>query len=222
MTIIAEIGINHLGNMGLALRMIKEAKDAGADLVKSQLYNAEDDKDKLHYQYSKQAELNYDQAKHLFDYAADIGIEMFFSVFGVKYVEWCEKIGVKRYKIACGMRDKDVWQAISRTGKRAIVSYNTAGTFPYGILATMIYCVPEYPATFSMLDFEHNDVRFNGFSDHTIGLDAAKIALARGAQIIEKHFILDRNSPSPDAPWSMTPDELRELKRWETVCKEVL
>ena len=161
----------------------------------------------------------------LFDYGQEIGIEVFFSVFDVKYVEWCERIGVKRYKIPCEMRDYDVWQAIGRTGKRAIISYNKTGKFPYGILATMIYCVPEYPTPLSSLDFEHHDVRFNGFSDHTIGLDAAKIALARGAQIIEKHFLPDgvnKDIAFPDAPWSMTPDELAELVRWEKVCQEVI
>ena len=62
---------------------------------------------------------------------------------------------------------------------------------------------------------------YDGFSDHTIGLDCAKIALARGADIIEKHFSLCYNM-GVDGKWSMTPSDLKELKRWEQVCKEVL
>ena len=61
-----------------------------------------------------------------------------------------------------------------------------------------------------------------GFSDHTIGLDAAKIALARGAQIIEKHFLLEHEPDFPDEAWSMDVEGLRDLVRWEKVCKEVL
>lgn len=56
----------------------------------------------------------------------------------------------------------------------------------------------------------------------TIGLDAAKIALARGALVIEKHFTLDKSLPGPDHAMSMTPDELKELIKWENICKEVL
>ncbi len=63
---------------------------------------------------------------------------------------------------------------------------------------------------------------FDGFSDHTIGLDCAKIALARGAEIIEKHFTLDKSMYGPDHCLSMTPDELKELVRWEGICKECL
>jgi len=60
-----------------------------------------------------------------------------------------------------------------------------------------------------------------GFSDHTIGLDAAKIALARGAHIIERHFAIDHQT-GVDAEWSMTPSELKELKRFETIVKGAL
>lgn len=204
----------------MAKELIKEAKGAGADLAKFQLYDAESDRGKPYYDWVKAHELTFDQAKMLFGYGIEIGIEVFFSVFDVERVGWCEKIGVKRYKIACNMRNKDVWQAISRTGKRAIISHNDVGTFPYGVLATTIYCPPGYPS--SKPDFQLNDVRFNGLSDHFVGLDVAKIALARGAQIIEKHFCLEHNSLYPDNDWSMTPDELKELVRWEKVCKEVL
>ena len=87
-----------------------------------------------------------------------------------------------------------------------------------------LYCCGEYPTPLDNLlagvKFEH----LQGFSDHTVGLDAAKIALARGAKIIEKHFALSHDSETdgPDAGWSMVPSELEELVRWQKVCKEVL
>ena len=54
-------------------------------------------------------------------------------------------------------------------------------------------------------------MRYGGFSDHTVGIHAAQIAMARGAKIIEKHFTLDKNMYGPDHACSMTPDELRAL-----------
>ena len=82
---------NHGGDMELARKMILSAQESGVDLVKFQLYDAEDDKGKPHYEWVKKAELTFDQAKMLFDYGTEVGIEVFFSVFGVKYVKWCQK-----------------------------------------------------------------------------------------------------------------------------------
>ncbi len=224
--IIAEIGGSHLGDMALAKRMILSAKTNGAGLVKSQLYNAEDDKGKPNYDLIKKAELTFEQAKDLFDYGESIGIEVFFSVFGVQYVDWCERIGVKRYKLACEYREAEVVEAIAQTGKPVIISTRGDKRLPGSVNQPIwLYCIPDYPATIQDMPIFHDTddwPYYNGFSDHTVGIDAAKIAIARGASIIEKHFILDRNSPAPDAPWSMTPGELAELVRWERVCKEAL
>jgi sialic acid synthase SpsE len=64
--------------------------------------------------------------------------------------------------------------------------------------------------------------KWQGFSDHTIGLDCAKIALARGAKIIEKHFCLEHNPLYSDNDWAMLPSELKELRRFETICHQVI
>ncbi len=224
MTIIAEIGQNHCGNMGLAKDLIKLARVNGADLVKFQLF----DPDKLYtpdfklYKEVKEAELSFENAKTLFDYGKKVGMEVFFSVFDTERVKWCEEIGVKRYKIACKMRDKEVWQAICRTGKPTIISYYEPEEFPYGLSNTsMLYCVPMYPTPLNELHFNLHELRWSGFSDHTIGLSASKIALARGAKIIEKHFAIDKFT-GVDAFLSMTPDELKELVIWSKVVEQVL
>ena len=224
--LIAELGINHSGNMELAKRMIRAAKEGGADLVKAQLYNAEDDKGKPHYEAAKQAQLTFDQAKELFEYARSIGIEMFFSVFGVEYVQWCEAIGVKRYKIAaCQALEFQLQATILETDKpiiwsvpRGILTQHDGLKYPPRI--RYLYCILDYPTPLEHIllpDFSKVD----GWSDHTIGMDCAKIALARGARIIEKHFCLDK-STCYEGLWSMEPDELRELKRWEKICQKVI
>ncbi len=233
--IIAECGLNHNGDMELAKKMICEAKNAGANLVKFQLYDADkDEPNNPWHTYLKQCELSFDQAKMLFDYGKEVGIEVFFSVDNVERVEWCEKIGVKRYKIGYGHRgDLDLYKIIIPTRKPLMVSVDVDGEgqpISYGLVQTL-YCVPLYPTSLEDLNFNARSDSWdstntfdliNGFSDHTVGLDAAKIALAREAEIIEKHFTLDKSMYGPDHCVSMTPDELKELVRGEKVCKEVL
>ncbi len=213
--IIAEIGQNHCGEMWLAKSLITEAMLEEADLVKFQLY----DHNMLYKDHPEISDvaLSFSQAKMLFDYGEKIGIEVFFSVFDVERVKWCEEIGVKRYKIAKNLGDETVL-AIIDTGKLVISSRELSPTMfdEY----KQLYCVSKYPTLLSDLHFDF-DNGFIGFSDHTIGLDAAKIALARGASIIEKHFAVDHHT-GIDAEWSMTPEDLKGLKRWELVCKEVI
>lgn len=237
--IIAEAGVNHLGDMKLAKKLIEEARINGASLVKFQLYDA----DKLIRDYGtlallRKAQLSQQQAQELFDYGKNTGIEVFFSVFDVERVDWCEKIGVKRYKIGARMRNRDVLESLVKTKKELIISYDENLTWNPNEKITNIYknhkslyCVSKYPALSQDIKFTDGEFEdensgeysasYDGYSDHTIGIDVAKIALARGAQIIEKHFALDHRT-GVDAAWSMTGTELAELKRWESICKEVL
>jgi sialic acid synthase SpsE len=204
--------------MKLAKQMIKSAKEAGASLSKFQLYDAEEDKGKPHYEWVKKAELNFVQAKELFNYGESIGMEIFFSVFHPMYVEWCERIGVKRYKLACDFSDEATIWAVLNTRKPFYCSVLVNGR---KWAVQNLLCVPSYPAHPSDLHLNLLDY-FSGYSDHTIGLDACKIALARGAGIIEKHFILDRSIPSPEKDWAMDLKDLIELVRFEKVCQESL
>ena len=199
MLIYVDIGQNWIGEMELAEILIDEAVNCGTDLVKFQLY----DHKKL-YGDLPDYSLSQKQATDLFNYGKDIGIEVFFSVFDVERVKWCEEMGVKRYKIACTMRDMEVIDAISMTRKPVIISSQVPTTWD------TLYCVPEYPATNVVLP---SFARFTGYSDHTIGLDKCKEAIDKGARIIEKHFCYD-HSTGIDAPWSMTPSELRELSEY--------
>lgn len=211
--IICEISQN-FSNLSEARELVYLAKENGGDIVKAQLF----DSLKLYGRHTP-SELSFEQAKMLFDYGNEVGIEVFFSVFDVERVRWCEEIGVKRYKIACGMRDTCVLSAVYNTNKSIIVSARWDFPIDHGY-GTSIYCPEGYPQSkFKMPDFLYRyDV---GFSDHTIGIDVAKIALAREAEIIEKHFCIDHQT-GIDAEWSMTPMELAELVRWQAVCKEVL
>lgn len=235
--IIAEIGQNWCGNEDLAKILIELAKTGGADLAKFQLYDSR----KL-YGEEGHSELSFEQAKMFFEYGKKLGIEVFFSVFDVERVKWCEEIGVKRYKISCESYKLVEWNrdlqrllipdfimGVLGTGKEVFIS--TEDSLHTGIKAKSLYCIPHYPTvpkdihfTDGMFEDENGgEYRKNhdGFSDHTIGLDASKVALARGARIIEKHFCINHLT-GVDAAWSMNTEELKELVRFEKVCEECL
>uniref|UniRef100_A0A6M3IK77 Putative N-acetylneuraminate synthase n=1 Tax=viral metagenome TaxID=1070528 RepID=A0A6M3IK77_9ZZZZ len=236
MSIICEIGQNFSSDLNLAKKLILLAKDNGGDLAKFQLY----DTDKLYtpdtelYRLAKESELTQEQAQMLFDYGESIGMEVFFSVFDIERVNWCEEIGVKRYKIASSVEDEDIFFAVYDTHKPVILSHHPfcfrKGGKPISVVGkymmqdtpdeTKLYCIPNYPTKLDELELYRLD-NYDGFSDHTIGLDCAKIALARGAKIIEKHFCISHDV-GVDAPWSMDANELRELVRWQNVVNQVL
>lgn len=210
--IIAECGQNHCGDMNLAKELIDLAHDNGADLCKFQLYEHA----KIYKDHPEipNVELSFDQAKMLFEYGKRVGIEVFFSVFDVEKVKWCEEIGVKRYKLAFGQRDNAFLIAtITRTNKQLMISDDTRRAY------FTLYAVPLYPARLD--EYKLSDwIWCDGVSDHTVGLGVAKIVLAHGMPV-EKHFAIDHHT-GVDAEWSMTPTELAELKRFETICRAVL
>jgi len=217
--IIAECGINWKGGLEIAERLIREASKNGADLAKFQLYETEaiHPVGSQYYNISKKHELTFEQAKWLFNLGKQNGIEVFFSVFDTERVDWCRKIGVGIYKVAYSQRQNVelINYIIAHAGGAGIFISTDSPIHPNWD-ARYLYCVPQYPAKLTDISFEHLG-SYAGFSDHTIGLDASKIALARGAKIIEKHFCLSREGQddNPDIMGSMTPPELRELKEWE-------
>lgn len=82
---------------------------------------------------------------------------------------------------------------------------------------SLLHCTTEYPAPFDEVNLKAMDTMRNafdlpvGFSDHTPGIAVALAAAARGADIIEKHFTLDRNMPGPDHKASLEPVELQNM-----------
>ncbi len=220
--IIAEIGQNHNGDMGIAKELIYAAKESGADVAKFQLYDVDSifQPDFEWYAAAKEAELNQAQAAELAETCAEAGIEFMSSVFDVQRVRWCEEIGMRRYKIASrSVRHEAVLRAVGETGKDVIVAlgmWDGPGfpMVPTSARVDYLYCVAKYPTNPEDLDFASIDFgKYAGFSDHTIGIDAALVAIARGARIIEKHFTLSKQMPGPDHAGSMEPQELAMLKK---------
>jgi len=217
MEIIAEIGQNHNGDMGLAKELIETAKANGADVAKFQLYDAKklfSRKNNPWFDYNCKTELSRNNVDRISRICEDVKIEFMASVFDIERIEWLEEVNVKRYKVASrSIFDDELITAIVDTKKPVLVSLGMwqEQAFPKlpGKKTKYLYCISNYPT--SLEDIHLNKVDFNkyiGFSDHSIGISAGIAALVRGAKIIEKHFTLDKEMYGPDHECSMEPDEL--------------
>ena len=226
MIVIAEIGINHNGNINLAHELIRQARIAGADIAKFQFY----DPYKIFGpkgSYSNPAALEqaltvqfgFEQATQLKAWCDEEGIEFAASVFDLERFEWTKKLGVKRHKIASrALQDNELCRRILATGQETFVSlgfWDKPGLPFEAANARFLYCVPKYPCEYRDLSLPVSFSKsvYQGFSDHTIGIEAALVAVGRGARILEKHFTLNKGLPGPDHICSATPDELAELCR---------
>lgn len=231
MLIIAEIGQNHNGDMEVAKKLIYLAKEKGADVAKFQLYEV----DKIFtpdfewYKEGKEAQLTKEQAFYLANKCDEVGIEFMASVFDMERFGWTDEIGMKRYKIASrSIYDRELIDAIASTGKDMIMSLGMWEEERFPVIKTAgrvdyLYCVSKYPTMPEDLDFLSVDFNnYAGFSDHTIGVEAPLVAMARGARIIEKHFTLDKNMHGPDHALSMEPDELELLVNYAEKIENIL
>jgi sialic acid synthase SpsE len=229
--IIAEIGQNHNGDIGIAKDLIKAAKESGADVAKFQLYSARNlfpPKSKNPwYEYNCLTELKRDDVNRLADYCHEIDIEFMASVFDLERIEWLEAVNVKRYKLASrSVFDSELISGLVATRKPIIVSLGmwTGGDFPdisSPSNVNFLYCVSKYPTPLSELHLSKvNFGKYAGFSDHTIGISAACASFARGARILEKHLTLDKSAFGPDHACSMTPAELAAINEFRNDWEE--
>jgi len=228
-TVVAEIGSNWEGNIIKAKKIIRECKKSGADAVKFQMWRANDLYDAKHSSWKviKKSELTFNQASILKKFADKIKIDFFCSVFFPEAVDFLESINVKRYKIAsrtCLLKDPFALETLKKkasTKKPVIISMGMGGNRKKieNIFSknqkTFCYCISEYPADINKINWK-NAIKFDGFSDHTLGIIAPIIFVMLKKQqkskniLIEKHVKLN-NSRGPDASSSIDTEELSEL-----------
>jgi len=226
--IVAEIASNWEGSISKAKKLIKECKNAGADAVKFQMWRASDlYKDHPDWKIIKKSELTFDKAKTLKAYSDKIGIEFFCSGFYPEAIEFLESIQVKRYKLAsrtCTLKDPHSLETITKISdykKPVVISMGMGGNKRRikKILGnkkiTFCYCISEYPTDFKKINWK--EIRkFDGFSDHTLGIIAPIVFAVIKNQtktkeiFIEKHVKL-KNSKGPDASSSIDIEQLKTL-----------
>jgi len=177
----------------------------------------------------KKAYTPWEWQPKLKEYAESLGLICFSSPFDKSAVDFLEKLNVPAYKVASfEITDIPLVEYIASKGKPVIISTGIAtfADIEEAIAAcrrmgnldiALLKCTSSYPAPveeMNLLTIPDMKNRFGtvvGLSDHTLGDTVAIAAVALGAQIIEKHFILDRKIGGPDAPFSMEPEKFRRM-----------
>ena len=244
--IIAELSANHGNCLETALKTVEAAAEIGADAIKLQTYKADtitlDSKNKDFivgggtiwdgkslYELYEEASLPWDWHIPIFKKAKELGIECFSSPFDISAVDFLEKIGCSRYKIASfEITDYPLLKRVAATKKPVIISTGVStkteienavkilkqnGTKDITILkCTSSYPAPIEEANLEMIKTFKNDFNLKtGLSDHTEGIVAPVVATSFGATMIEKHFILDKSVGGPDSSFSLDKDQFKEM-----------
>ena len=181
------------------------------------------------YQLYKEAYTPWEWQPKLKQIAEEEGLICFSSPFDKTAVDFLEAMNVPAYKVASfEITDIPLIEYIASKGKPVIISTGiaTLADIEEAVNAcrrvgnndiALLKCTSSYPAPIdeaNLLTIAHLRDTFKvipGLSDHTLGRDAAIAAVALGARIIEKHFILNRKLGGPDAAFSMEPEEFKKM-----------
>lgn len=159
--------------------------------------------------------LDHDVFEYAYKYAHNLGIETTASVFDIDSLRFLMQYEVPFIKIACRPELYELMEAVEnvadqhgRWGYPAVyVSTSESGLELPG--ATMLACIPKYPATIEDYEGTFSHPELKHVSDHTVGWG---LYWKWKPDIIEKHFVHVREEGNPDAgPFAVTPDELMEI-----------
>ena len=252
--VIAEAGLNHGGNKERALALVRAAKWTGADAVKFQTFKANrlastrpatlgHTKDQPNLQeLFKKLELPYDAFRALHKEAKRIGIEFLSTPFDEESADFLDELGVCAYKIASGdITHRPLIEHVARKNKPVLLSTGMSNGEEIekaidwmhtqaNDQVVLLHCVSSYPAKTEELNLKSVQYlrdRFGvpvGFSDHSVGTLGSVVATSLGAQVIERHFMIETRGETPDHAVSMDAKQLKghieELRTIGTVLGE--
>lgn len=199
--LIAEIGNNHFGNLGLAKQLVRVARESGATHVKSQAFNAADLNGSMQPEFYKQCQFSLDEHVELIEYGRELGIQVFYSIFSDEYFELLNLYPNNIYKVSASQYidysvNPNLIKAIDK--ENTLISINAKAKIfqdidHAGLMYASDYMVDD--PRLSILDAIA--LRYGkciGYSDHTLGLKWCKEAIdLYGCRTIEKHFTISKN-----------------------------
>jgi N-acetylneuraminate synthase len=182
-------------------------------------------------QFEMLQRLQLDASAHrrLIDHCRQVGIQFLSSPFDMESVDLLTEMNVALYKVPSGeITNLPLLQHLASKGRPLILStgMSTLGEVEEAVHAlqaagatqlTLLHCVTEYPAPYAEVNLHAMQTLKTafglpvGYSDHTPGIEIAIAAVALGAEVIEKHFTLDRSLPGPDHSASLEPVELKQM-----------
>jgi N-acetylneuraminate synthase len=236
--VIAEIGINHNGDIEIAKQLMDVAVEAGCDAVKFQkrtpeICVPEEQKNiprdtpwgmMTYFEYKERIEFGQSEFEQIDAHAKKIGVDWFASPWDVPSVEFLEKFNVPCQKVAS---DSELLAALDKTGTTTILSTGMSSIeeidravsrlthVPLAIAqATSTY--PAEPAELNLRTIQTFSEKYDvpvGYSGHERGLQVTIAAVALGATFIERHITLDRSMWGTDHSASLEPEGLKKLVR---------
>jgi N,N'-diacetyllegionaminate synthase len=241
MRVIAEIGLNHDGDAGIAGRLVDACADAGAWAIKLQVFDA----DQLlvanapapaHVRaaslrdFFARFQLQAETYRALIAQARARGLAVVATAFDSDAVELLDGLEIDAFKVASGdLTHVILIEHVARTGRPVILSTGmstesdvwNAVDWAVGAGArslALLHCVSAYPTPDAQQNLRAvatlaREYKLpTGLSDHGMGADAALLAYAQGATLYERHVYLP-GTDAIDAPVSSTPDELADIVR---------
>lgn len=245
--IIAEAGVNHNGQLDLALKLCDAAKEAGVDCVKFQTWQTEkivtrkaekatyqsentNDAEESQFDMLKKLELSYEDFRLVQEHCNKIGID-FLSTPDEEYslAFLMNELHLPLIKIGSGEVTNIPYLRQMASYHKPIILSTGMSTLAQVAMAydtliaagapsvSLLHCTTNYPCPKNEVNLRAMQTMKEafkcpvGYSDHTMGTEIPIAAVAMGAEIIEKHFTLDRNMDGPDHKASLEPHELKYM-----------
>lgn len=247
--VIAEIGINHNGDLDIAKKIIDGAVHAGADAVKFQKRTPEVstplEQQKVmretpwgyitYLDYRYKVEFNEEQYREIDRYCKEKGIDWMVSVWDEPAVDFMQKFDTPAYKVpSASLTDHNLLKYVRQTGKPIIIStgMSTMEQIHKGVNAVgednlvIMHCTSTYPCepeelNLKMIETLRKEFPKNpiGYSGHEVGLVPSAVAVALGACSVERHITLDRAMWGSDQAASVEPGGFERLVKYIRVTE---
>jgi N,N'-diacetyllegionaminate synthase len=174
----------------------------------------------------KKLELSYEEFTQLAEYCKEVGIEFLSTPFDMDSIDFLDDLGINLFKLPSGeITNTPFLIKVAKLGKPIILSTGMSNIKDIELALktlkdngardiSLLHCNTQYPTPFedvnlrAMKTIKDTFGLPTGYSDHTIGNEVSIAAVALGAQIIEKHFTLDKDMEGPDHKASMSSEEL--------------
>lgn len=249
--VVAEIGINHNGEIEIARQLMEAALHAGVDAVKFQKRTPElcvppEQRDQMretpwgyisYLDYRYRVEFNAEQYGRIDDYARRLGISWFASVWDEPSVDFLEAFNPVCYKIpSASLTDHALLRRVKASGRPVILSTGMstleqiqAGVKVLGeeniLITHTTSTYPCDPAELNLRMIETLRSEFFapvGYSGHEVGLIPSVVAVALGACLVERHITLDRAMWGSDQAASVEPGGFERLVKYIRVTEQSL
>ncbi len=249
--IVAEIGVNHNGDLEIAKKMIDAAVHAGVDAVKFQKRTPEictpPEQQKqmretpwgyiTYLEYRRKVEFGEAEYREIDRYCKKHKISWFASVWDEPSVEFLERFHTPAYKIpSAALTDDNLLRHLRKTGKPLILSTGMSTLEQIreavGVLSTenliITHATSAYPCEPEELNLRMIATLREvfpcpiGYSGHEVGLVPSAVAVALGACLVERHITLDRAMWGSDQPASVEPGGFERLVKYIRVTEAAL